>query len=93
MLMKTKKGAKNMFDTIKIDKMEIKNRFVVPAMASNFSNEECMATEQLIAYHEVKARGGWGLIIVEDYRIFPEAGISAKCQVCTMMNKLLAMQN
>lgn len=72
------KTAKMMFEPIQIGKTTIKNRFVVPAMASNFSNEEGMATEQLIAYHEAKALGGWGLIIVEDYRISPEAGASAK---------------
>lgn len=57
--------------------MKLKNRMVVPAMASNFSNVAGTATEQLIAYHEAKAKGGWGLIITEDYRISPEAGASA----------------
>lgn len=27
------------------------------------------ATEQYIRYHEEKAKGGWGLIITEDYRV------------------------
>ena len=69
---------KKIFEPIQIGTMTLKNRLVVPAMASNYSNEEGMATEQLIGYHEAKAKGGWGLIIVEDYRICPEAGASAK---------------
>lgn len=69
---------KKIFEPIQIGTMVLKNRLIVPAMASNYSNEEGMATEQLIGYHEAKAKGGWGLIIVEDYRICPEAGASAK---------------
>lgn len=69
---------KKIFEPIQIGAMTLKNRLVVPAMASNYSNVEGMATEQLIGYHEAKAKGGWGLIIVEDYRICPEAGASAK---------------
>ena len=73
-----KAKLKKIFEPIQIGTMTLKNRLVVPAMASNYSNEEGMATEQLIGYHEAKAKGGWGLIIVEDYRICPEAGASAK---------------
>ena len=49
----------------------IKNRFTVPAMVTNYCNEDGTATEQYIAYHEEKARGGWGLIITEDYAVDP----------------------
>jgi len=49
----------------------IKNRFTVPAMVTNYCNEDGSATEKYIAYHEEKARGGWGLIITEDYAIDP----------------------
>lgn len=68
---------KKIFEPIKIGSMTLENRLVVPAMASNYSNIEGNATEQLIAYHEAKAKGKWGLIITEDYRISPEAGASA----------------
>jgi len=69
---------KKIFEPIQIGSLTVKNRLVVPAMASNYSNLEGLATEQLIGYHEAKAKGGWGLIIVEDYRVCPEAGASAK---------------
>lgn len=50
----------------RIGKMEVKNRLVVPAMATMYADEEGKVTDRLIAYHEAKAHGGWGLIITED---------------------------
>lgn len=49
----------------------IKNRFTVPAMVTNYCTNDGKATEQYIAYHEAKAKGGWGLIITEDYAVDP----------------------
>ena len=49
--------------------MELKNRMVVSAMVTNYCSEDGMATEKFIAYHEHKAKGGWGLIITEDYLV------------------------
>ena len=59
------------FSPCRIGTVEIGNRFVVPAMVTNFCNEDGTATEEYIAYHEAKARGGWGLIITEDYAVCP----------------------
>ena len=42
---------------------------VVLAMVTNYCSEDGMATEKFIAYHEHKAKGGWGLIITEDYLV------------------------
>jgi 2,4-dienoyl-CoA reductase-like NADH-dependent reductase (Old Yellow Enzyme family)/thioredoxin reductase len=49
----------------------IKNRCTVPAMVTDFCNDDGTATERYIAYHEEKAKGGWGLIITEDYNVDP----------------------
>ena len=49
----------------------VKNRFTVPAMVTNYCNEDGTATDRYIAYHEARARGGWGLIITEDYAVDP----------------------
>lgn len=56
------------FTPYKIGTCEIPNRLVVPAMVANMCPDG-NATEQYIKYHEEKAKGGWGLIITEDYRI------------------------
>jgi len=53
--------------------MEIKNRLVVPPMVMNYANEDGTANERFIAYLEEKAKGGWGLIIPENYIMDPDA--------------------
>jgi len=62
---------KNIFSPIPIGRMEIPNRLVVPAMVMNYCQADGTATERYTAYHEAKARGGWGLIITEDYAVDP----------------------
>ncbi len=59
----------NIFSPIRIHQFELPNRLVVPAMVMNFCNADGTATERYTAYHEAKARGGWGLIITEDYAV------------------------
>ncbi len=62
---------KNIFSPIRIGQLEIPNRLVVPAMVMNFCNTDGTATERYTVYHEAKAKGGWGLIITEDYAVSP----------------------
>jgi 2,4-dienoyl-CoA reductase-like NADH-dependent reductase (Old Yellow Enzyme family)/thioredoxin reductase len=63
-----------LFEPIKIGTLEVKNRLVVPSMSTLTATPEGFCTEQFIAYHERKARGGWGLIVTEYYGIAPNAG-------------------
>jgi 2,4-dienoyl-CoA reductase-like NADH-dependent reductase (Old Yellow Enzyme family)/thioredoxin reductase len=56
---------------MKIGNIEISNRMVVSAMVTDYCNNDGTATERYIAYHEAKAKGGWGLIITEDYAVDP----------------------
>ena len=58
-----------LFTPYRIGNVEIPNRIVVTAMVSNFGTADGMATERYIAYHEEKAKGGFGLIITEDYAV------------------------
>lgn len=66
------------FTPLKIGKCEIPNRLVVSPMVANMNPEKDgvrgLASEQYIRYHEEKAKGGWGLIITEDYLVNPNAG-------------------
>ena len=43
----------------------IKNRIIMPAMDTNFGDEEGNVPDKLIDYYELRAKGGAGLIIVE----------------------------
>ena len=65
---------KTLFSPMNIGKCTIPNRTVVPAMVANMCPDNGLASEQYIRYHEEKAKGGWGLIITEDYRVSPHAG-------------------
>lgn len=62
------------FEPLKLKNLELKNRMVVSAMVTNYCMPDGMATEKYIAYHEHKAKGGWGLIITEDYAVTKTAG-------------------
>jgi len=64
---------KSLFKAKKINQCEIPNRLVVTAMVANYCNTDGTATDKYIAYHEAKAKGGWGLIITEDYAISEHA--------------------
>lgn len=59
----------SLFEKGKIGSCEIKNRLVVTAMVTNYCDSDGKANERFIAYHEEKAKGGWGLIVTEDYAI------------------------
>ncbi|BDG32528.1 FAD-dependent oxidoreductase [Parageobacillus thermoglucosidasius] len=56
---------KKVFEPIKIGNLQLKNRLVVPPMVTNYCNTDGTVTERYIAYHEARAKGGWGLIITE----------------------------
>lgn len=52
-----------LFSPIRIGKMELKNRMVLPAMHLNYCPDG-EVTERLIEFYRVRARGGVGLVIV-----------------------------
>lgn len=61
-----------LFLPVKIGKLKIKNALAVSSMVCNYCTDDGMATERYIAYHEEKAKGGWGLIMTENYAVAPE---------------------
>ena len=56
---------KNLLSPIKIGNCEIKNRFVVPAMDTALPDANGFVTDRCIEYYEARAKGGFGLTIVE----------------------------
>ena len=56
-----------LFSPMNIGSCEIPNRLVVPAMVTNYCNLEGTITPRYLRYMEEKAKGGWGLLITEDY--------------------------
>ena len=70
-----------LFQNIKIGKMELKNRLSVPPMGTGFAADDGGVSERLIKYHELRARGGFGLIITEVTAIDDENGLGSGHQL------------
>lgn len=71
----------NLFSSIKIGKVSIKNRVVMPAMGTALCTMNGEMNSNTIAYYKERAKGGVGLIIVEVSEIDFSNGRSALCPV------------
>jgi len=68
---------KKLFEPVSIGKMMVENRIVMPPMHSTFVSEFGGVTKKLIDYYEARAKGGVGLIVVENACIdWPIAKVS-----------------
>lgn len=54
-----------LFEPFKLGPLTVPNRVVMPPMVVCYAGPQGEVTEQLIAYHEARAKGGAGLIIVQ----------------------------
>ncbi|MGQ9674787.1 MAG: oxidoreductase [Chloroflexota bacterium] len=61
-----------LFEPISIRGLQLKNRYVMPPMVTNYAEADGAVTQRLIDYHVARARGGVGLIIVEASYIRPD---------------------
>lgn len=68
-----------LFTPMKIGTLEIKNRFVMPAMNSHWGREDHYFTDQALNYYGERAKGGFGLLITE-FLCVSEEGIADKTQ-------------
>ena len=55
-----------LFEPIRIGGLELKNRIVMPALCSKFGTEFGAVSQRLIDFYVERARGGVGLIIIEN---------------------------
>lgn len=78
-----------LFEPIKIGQMELKNRIVMPAMGTGYSNEMGFTTERLKEYLEERAKGGVALIIVECTCIDSRGGKRFWRQLCIDNDKYI----
>ncbi len=68
-----KEDYPKLFEPINIGKVQLMNRAVFPPISTNFALENGRLTEKFVKHYERRARGGVGLIIVENTSIdFPE---------------------
>ncbi|HWQ74461.1 MAG TPA: NADH:flavin oxidoreductase, partial [Syntrophomonas sp.] len=66
------------FLPIRIGNMELKNRLVVPPMATNYCNPDYSVSERAIAYYGKRAQGGFGLITLEGTVVDPLGRATAR---------------
>lgn len=79
-----------LFENKKIGNLEIKNRFVVPAMDSHYINEEHFFTDQALNYYGERAKGGFGLIFTE-FMCVSEEGLAESTQAGIYDDKFIPM--
>ena len=65
---------RRLFEPIKIGKLELKNRIVMPALNTKFGTEWGAVNDRLIDYFVERAKGGVGLIVIENTCIDWPAG-------------------
>lgn len=54
-----------LFQPFRLGRLELRNRIVMPPMATKYSSEDGFVTDRLKDYYAARARGGVGLVIVE----------------------------
>lgn len=54
---------------VEISRLKLKNRIVMPAMATGFANKDGTVTKKLIDYYTARARGGVGLIVTGEMAV------------------------
>jgi len=55
-----------LFEPINIGTVEVRNRLVIPAMATNYADSSGFVTQRLIDYYVERAKNNVGLIIIEE---------------------------
>ena len=60
-----------LFEPFQLGRLTLRNRIVMPPMGTNLANGEGEATQQLIDYYTVRAKGGAGLIVIEGTEVHP----------------------
>ena len=77
-----------LFDPIQIKGLNLKNRLVMPPMATGFAAEDGGATDKHIAHYTARAKGGVGLIVIEHTFVAKE-GKASKGQLGLDDDKLI----
>ena len=72
---------KNIFKPLTVKQMTIKNRVIMPPMGSNYGGQNGEFEEAHMKYYEQRAKGGTGLIIVENACVDYPLGSNGTTQI------------
>ena len=78
-----------LFEPGRIGSLEIKNRLVMPPMATNYATKDGQVTDRQIEYYAERAKGGVGLIIVEVCCVDAPVGKGFAGQICIDDDKFI----
>lgn len=78
----------HVLSSAKIGNLEIKNRFVMPAMGSGHCELDGTVGDESAAYYAARAKGGFGLIITEYVAVDPN-GLGARNELCLYDDKFI----
>ncbi|WP_010631499.1 FAD-dependent oxidoreductase [Sporolactobacillus vineae] len=70
-----------LFKPLTVKRMTIKNRIIMPPMGTNFANLDGSMSEDHLSYYRDRARGGTGLIILENVCIDYPMGTNGTTQL------------
>ncbi len=79
-----------LFEPGMIGRLQIKNRIVLPPCTTNFAGPTGEPTDRLIKYYAERARGGAGLIIIENTQVKYPEGKNVSCQLRLDNDKYVA---
>lgn len=82
-----------LFEPFQLKKVNLRNRIVMPPMASRLALPDGIVSETLINYYEERAKGGVGLIIVEFSYIDDKASRAFPGQLGIYNEKLIPLLN
>ncbi|MFX0198855.1 MAG: FAD-dependent oxidoreductase [Candidatus Hodarchaeota archaeon] len=83
----------HLFEPLQLKKVSLRNRIVMPPMASRLALPNGIVSESLIDYYEERAKGGVGLIIVEYSYIDEKASQALPGQLGIYDEKLIPLLN
>ena len=78
-----------LFERGRIGSLELKNRLIMPPMATNYASKDGTVTDRQIDYYAERAKGGVGLIIVEVSCVDSPVGRGMARQICIDDDKFI----
>ncbi|MBC1499725.1 FAD-dependent oxidoreductase [Listeria weihenstephanensis] len=75
------KKYQHLFSPLTVKRMTLKNRVVMPPMGTNFAGPDGSMQEKHIKYYEQRAKGGTGLIVVENAAVEYPLGSNGTTQI------------
>ena len=76
-----KKDYPNIFEPFTVRRMTLKNRIVMTPMGTNYGETDGMMSLWHLNYYDLRAKGGTGLIIVENANVDYPLGSNGTSQL------------